>query len=233
MKFYVTKEVFAKLPNLVFGLVSVYGVDNGKKYDDVDKLLDDSILACENHFAGKKVKEDNVVKLYRESFEKLEINPNKFMVSIEALLTRISKQKGLPHINAIVDLGNAISLKYYLPIGAHDLDSMIDNEFCIRLSKNGDKFIPFKETEGEEVDKDEVVYATKNEIRTRRWIWRQSEKGKITEKTSNLLFIIDGFAENKEEIIKAREELKKHLETIFKCQTKTGLIDKDNLEFIS
>ncbi len=231
MKFYVTNEVFEKMPNVIFGLVSVYGVDNHQKYPKIEDMLTESIKTCEEHFEGKKVKEEKEVAHYREAFIKLGINPNKFMSSIEALLTRISKKKGFPHINPIVDLGNAISLKHYLPIGAHDLDSMFDNEFCVRVATSSDKFIPFGETEGEVVDEGEVVYATKEQIRTRRWIWRQSEAGKITEDTKNLLFIIDGFEDNKEEILKAREELSKLLEETFNCKTKCGLIDKNNQEF--
>lgn len=231
MKFYVTDSVFEKLPNAVFGLVSVYGVNNEKENKNIEEMLKSSIETCENHFENKKVKEEKEVAPYRKAFETLGINPNKFMSSIEALLTRISKKKGFPHINAIVDLGNAISLKYYLPIGVHDLDTMYDNEFCVRTATDKDLFIPFGETEGEKVDEGEVVYASKDQIRTRRWIWRQSEAGKITEQTKNLLFIIDGFEENKEEILKAREELSQILEKEFNCQTKKGLIDKNNKEF--
>ncbi|WP_418889350.1 phenylalanine--tRNA ligase beta subunit-related protein [Porcincola intestinalis] len=47
----------------------------------------------------------------------MNINPNKYFCSIEALFTRIAKGKGVPHINPVVDLGNAISLKYTLPMG--------------------------------------------------------------------------------------------------------------------
>lgn len=231
MKFYVTNDVFEKMPSVIFGLVSVYGVDNHAEKKEVENMLATSIRTCEEHFEGKKVKEEKEVAPYREAFVNLGINPNKFMSSIEALLTRISKKKGFPHINAIVDLGNAVSLKHYLPIGAHDLDSMFDNEFCVRVATSDDAFIPFGEVEGEKVDEGEVVYATKDQIRTRRWIWRQSEAGKITEDTRNLLFIIDGFEDNKEEVLKAREELSKLLESTFGCQTKCGLIDKDHQEF--
>lgn len=231
MKFYVTDEVFEKMPNVIFGLVSVYGVDGSKKYEEIENMLSSSIKTCEEYFEGKKVKEDIKIAPYREAFVRLGINPNKFASSIEALLTRIAKKKGFPFINPIVDLGNTMSLKHYLPIGAHDLDSMIDNEFCVRVATPNDKFIPFGETTSENVDEGEVVYATKDQIRTRRWIWRQSEAGKITEKTKNLLFIIDGFEDNKEEILKTREELSELLEKIFNCKTKCGLIDKDNQVF--
>ena len=230
MNFYVTEKVFEKLPDAVFGLVSVKGVDNSKGYDFIDRMLDESIASCEAYFDGKVVKQEKELLPYRNAFRKLGINPNKFMSSIEALLTRIAKKKGMPHINAVVDLGNAISLKYYLPVGAHDLNTM-DGEFCVRTATAEDTFLPFGVTEREPVDIDEVVYATGTKVRTRRWIWRQSEEGKIGADTSELLFILDGFTDNLDAVLAARDELNTILSEKLGCRTKTGLIDKDNMVF--
>ena len=230
MNFYVTEKVFEKMPNAVFGLVSVKGVDNTKDYDFIHRLLDESIAFCEKYFEGKIVKQEKELAPYRSAFQTIGINPNKFMSSIEALLTRIAKKKGMPHINPVVDLGNAISLKYYLPVGAHDLKTM-DGEFCVRTATAEDTFLPFGAAERELVDIDEVVYATANKVRTRRWIWRQSEEGKIDETTSELLFIMDGFAENLDAVFAARDELNKILSEKMGCQTKIGLIDRNNMVF--
>ncbi len=230
MNFYVTEKVFEKMPDVVFGLVSVKGVDNSKGYDFIDTMLDESIASCEAYFEGKVVKQEKELLPYREAFQKLGINPNKFMSSIEALLSRIAKKKGMPHINAVVDLGNAISLKYYLPVGAHDLNTM-DGEFCVRTATAEDTFLPFGAEEREPVDLDEVVYATGTKVRTRRWIWRQSEEGKIGADTSELLFILDGFAQNLDTVLAARDELNEILCEKLGCRTKTGLIDKDNMVF--
>lgn len=230
MNFYVTEKVFEKLPDAVFGLVSVKGVDNSKRYDFIDAMLDESIASCRDYFEGKVVKQEKELLPYRNAFQKLGINPNKFMSSIEALLTRIAKKKGMPHINAVVDLGNAISLKYYLPVGAHDLDTM-DGEFCVRTATARDTFLPFGATEREPVDLDEVVYATGTKVRTRRWIWRQSEEGKIGDGTNELLFILDGFTDNLDAVLAARDELNRILSEQMGCRTKTGLIDRDNMVF--
>ncbi len=230
MNFYVTEKVFEKMPDVVFGLVSVKGVDNSKDYDFIHTLLDESIASCENHFEGKVVKQEKELQPYRNAFKTLGINPNKFMSSIEALLTRIAKKKGMPHINPVVDLGNAISLKYYLPVGAHDLNTM-EGEFCVRTATAEDTFLPFGADSREPVDTDEVVYATGTKVRTRRWIWRQSEEGKIGAETSQLLFILDGFADNLDSVMAARDELAGILSEKMGCATKVGLIDKNNMVF--
>ncbi|MCZ9996337.1 B3/4 domain-containing protein [Brachyspira hyodysenteriae] len=55
-------------------------------------------------------------------------------------------------------------------MGAHDLDSMNNEDFYIRYSVDADTFLPFGETETEKVDNNELVYAVAHDIRTRRWI---------------------------------------------------------------
>ena len=228
MKFVIENKVFETLNDMCVAVIVAKGIDNSKKIDEISSMLKDSITNAEKDFENIKVKESEYIKCYREAFQKLNINPNKFMCSIEALLTRISKKKGMPEINAVVDLVNAVSIKYKLPMGAHDLDSMKE-DFYIRYSVNGDIFLPFGETNTEEVDNNELVYVTSNDVRTRRWIWRQSEHGKIIETSSNIIFPIDAFIGiNGDKAIKARDELSELLSKFFKCEIKTGLIDAKN-----
>ena len=79
MNFYVTEKVFEKMPNVVFGLISVKDVDNTNDYEFIHQMLDESIISCENHFEGKVVKQEKELAPYREAFQVLGINPNKFM----------------------------------------------------------------------------------------------------------------------------------------------------------
>ena len=230
MYFRVEKEIFEKLPNACFGVVMARGTDNSKAYPEIETLLTESIQTAALHFEGKKVKEEPDILPYREAFRTLGINPNKYLCSIEALFTRIAKGKGMPYINPGVDLGNAVSLKYTLPMGAHDLGES-DDDICIRLSKDGDTFLPFGADTEEKPDDGEVVYAVGQQVRTRRWTWRQSEHGKITSESSNIFFPIDGFSDfNREQLIAARDELNLLIGQIFKCKTTVGIVDINSPE---
>lgn len=114
------------------------------------------------------------------------------MCSIEALGKRVQKGHALPEINSIVDLGNAFSLKYVLPMGAHDIGKL-DGDLEVRFSVEEDTFLPLGETEAEKPGAGELVYVSSHTVKTRRWIWRQSDDGKITEDTKDVFFPIDGF----------------------------------------
>lgn len=231
MKFVVSKDVFEKLDNMCFGIVVAKGIDNTKNYNEINNMLKTIIEEDEIRFEDKKIKELEEISYYRDAFKSLGINPNKFMSSIESMLTRVSKNKGLPSINPIVDIGNVISLKYILPLGAHDIDTL-NGDINVRFSKQGDVFIPLGCEEIENLEDGELIYSAGDKVRTRRWIWRQSEQGKITNESKNIFFPIDGFSDvNHPNIIKARDELASLLEKIFDCEIKVGFIDKNNTEF--
>jgi DNA/RNA-binding domain of Phe-tRNA-synthetase-like protein len=230
MKFIIDEDVFKKLPNVCFGVVIAKNIDNSIALQDISALLDTNIIDAYNRFYEKKIKEHEQIVPYRNSFAQIGINPNKFLCSIEALFTRISKGKGLPHINPIVDLGNAISLKYTLPIGAHDISNTNTN-ICLRFSTAQDHFTPIGSSETETLDIGELIYVTGHQVRTRRWTWRQSDIGKITNDSSCIFFPIDGFTDiNKENILKARDELAKQLIDTFNCEVEIGFIDSSNME---
>lgn len=231
MRFEVAGEVFEKLPDACFGVVAVRGADNTRPIEEVSRLLHESIAESEARFGGLKVKELPEIAPYRDAFRALGINPNKFMCSIEALLTRIAKGKGFPEISPIVDLGNAVSLRTRLPIGAHDMGT-VTRALEVRHARPGDTFIPFGGGEVETPDENEVVYVSDGQVRTRRWTWRQSEIGKITEATTDLLFPIDGFRSfNYERVLEARRELSELIERVFGAKTAVGMVDKDNPVF--
>lgn len=205
MKLIVDEAIFDRLPKYCIGVVVVRGFDPSGCLDEIRDMLDAELKRAESDFKDEKVKESAEVVPYREAFRVLGMNPNKYQCSMEALLTRVAKGKGLPYINAAVDLNNAFSLKYRLPMGTHDIKGS-KHDMMLRFSEENDRFIPFGSMEEEVVEAGEVVYATGHDVRTRRWTWRQSEIGKITETSSDIFFPIDGFAGINDERVKAAVE---------------------------
>lgn len=231
MNFKVYDDVFDKIPDLCFGVVVGYGIDNTEKISEIYDLMCIEMENLKNKLEGKNLKEYELILPYRETFRGLGINPNKFMSSIEAMSKRVSKGNKLPSINPIVDLVNSLSLKYVLPMGAHDIDAL-DGEIAVRFSKEGDVFTPLGTDDTETLSDGELVYADSNRIRTRRWIWRQSSIGCINESSKNIFFPIDGFSSsNKENVLKAMDLLEELLKKYFNCETKKSFVDINTREF--
>ncbi|MBQ0005346.1 MAG: hypothetical protein KBS68_05765 [Clostridiales bacterium] len=231
MYFEVSKEVFDKLPNAVFGAVAVKGVDNTKMIPELAEMTADGVADCAAYIGDVKPKNLECVTPYRDAFKALGINPNRYSCSIEALMDRIAKGRDFPAINAVVDLGNAISVKYKLPIGAHDIDTF-DGGLEVRPAGAEDIFITFDGQE-DNPEAGEVVYVTGHEVRTRRWTWRQGANGMITEGTTNVLFPIDGFKDfNMAEVEAAIEDFKAMIAQYFgDVEVTSTIIDADNRRF--
>ncbi len=234
MFYEVSGKVFDKLPNAVFGVVAVKGINNAKPVPELAELLDKYIAECEAYFAGEKPKNTPDVIPYREAFRAIGINPNRYACSIEALMDRIAKGKGFPSISPAVDLGNCISIKYHLPIGAHDIDSFIDGGLSVRVADENDVFVPFGSDEPDNPEPGEIVYASGNEVRTRRWTWRQGNNGMITEETTNLLYPIDGFADvNMDKVEAAISDFEQYVKEFFgdDITVVTGIVNAENQSF--
>lgn len=225
MKFIVADEIFQKLPNACFGVVMARGLKNDRPQPAVAQAFEAALAAAQARFQSAKVKELPEIAPYRDAFRTLGINPNKYPCSIEALFSRIAKGKGLPAINPIVDLGNAVSLAHVVPIGAHDLAGA-DADIMVRPAEAGDIFTPFGAAESEAPEIGEAVYAVGNVVRTRRWTWRQSEIGKITPATTDVFFPIDGFAGfNEVSVLAARDAIAQSLKAIFGVEPVVGFVD--------
>lgn len=146
-------------------------------------------------------------------------------------MARISKGNDILHINSIVDLGNALSLKYELSMGFHDIDNFINGDIQIRESDGSDNFIPFRCTWIEHPYVGEVVYVSWNEVKARRWTWRQGERSKVTERSKNFFIPIDGFISNKDKVLELQNELVKYLKDDLGLEVYSGIVDKEHRGF--
>jgi DNA/RNA-binding domain of Phe-tRNA-synthetase-like protein len=226
--FVIDEAVFEKLPDYCVGLVVAKGVDNKNVSEEIQNFLDQEVKNFAEKYADANIREIRNIDACRQAFYQMDMNPNKFMCSIEALAKRAKKNGVLPHISTVVDLGNAFSVKYVLPMGAHDIDKC-PSDLMVRFAKDGDTFLPLGEEEIENVPSGELVYASGDTVKTRRWIWRQSDDGKITEESTNLVFPIDGFMNvDKDDVINARDELAQMLKAEFSCDVKVGFVNKDS-----
>ncbi len=106
----------------------------------------------------------------------------------------------MPHINPAVDLANSISLSLLVPIGAHDLGTAPDG-IEVRLADQSDRFRPMGNAPDETPESGEIVYVHQRDVRTRRWVWRQSRTGLLGSNATDILFPIDGFTPQTEKAV--------------------------------
>lgn len=230
MKYSVAPYVFEKNPDVCFGIIVGKGLVNTETSD-----LDSRVLAEAERIISERIQPDAIktypqIAVYRDALQNVSINPNKFMNSVEAMSKRVVKSGGLPRINALVDLCNAIALREVISLGAHDLED-IDSDLSVRMSVEGDVFRPFGSEAFEEVPPGELVFTSGSKIQTRQWLWRQSELGKITQKSSDVIFQLVGFkGDHFESFMRAMEDVQKLVNDRFKGSCKAYFVDGENRE---
>jgi len=194
MFFSIQKELFDILPDLTIGMVVAKGVENTHPSKEIDDLLAQAIEELKKNFVGDKAQEHSRIKPWRTAFSKLGISGSKFPSSIESMARRVLKGDPFPKINPLVDLYNSVSLRFLVPMGGHDLDTLEGN-IHLRFAEGWEPFTPMGGVDTMTVPKGELVYRDDREVLTRNWVWRQCEKDKATEKTKNIFIPIDVLGE--------------------------------------
>jgi len=190
VRFSIQKELFDLFPGLTIGMVVAMGVDNSRHSQEIDDLLSQAIGEMKKNFVAEKAQDHPRIKPWRNAFSKLGISGSKFPSSIESMARRILKGDPFPKINPLVDLYNSLSLKYLVPMGGHDLDTL-EGDLHLRFAEGWEPFTPMDGGEMVIVPKGELVYRDDRDVLTRNWVWRQCEKDKATEKTKNIFIPID------------------------------------------
>jgi DNA/RNA-binding domain of Phe-tRNA-synthetase-like protein len=85
------------------------------------------------------VLESPQVEATRKAYKALGKDPARYRGSAEALLRRMIAGKGLPQINAVVDVINLVSVESWLPIGLYDLEH-VSGEIVFRAGRAGETY---------------------------------------------------------------------------------------------
>jgi len=85
------------------------------------------------------VLESMQVETARKAYKALGKDPARYRGSAEALLRRVVAGKGLPQINAVVDVINLVSVESRLPIGLYDLEHIV-GDIVFRAGREGETY---------------------------------------------------------------------------------------------
>ncbi|MGH3389093.1 MAG: B3/B4 domain-containing protein [Actinomadura sp.] len=179
----VDDAVRALCPGFATLVLAAEGLTNGPSDDMSKGWLD----AAAGRAAGAA--DDPHVTAWQEAYRGFGAKPKRTRPSVDALLRRAG---ALPAINRVVDVYNAVSVEYVLPVGGEDLDAY---EGAARLVRAvGDE--PFDTSADgtavvEHPEPGEVVWRDDAGVTCRRWNWRQCTRTRITESTKNALFILE------------------------------------------
>jgi DNA/RNA-binding domain of Phe-tRNA-synthetase-like protein len=183
-------SVFELRPDYRALLLTVEGIEPGASDETSEALLQAADSAAREVLAGQPVEALPQVAAWREAYRAFGVKPSRTRNSLEALLRRTAT--GLPRVNRLVDVYNALSVMHSVPVGGEDLHRYTGAPRLVRAT--GDE--PFDTvadgaTVIEHPEVGEVVWCDDAGVTCRRWNWRQARRTGITEDTTSALFILD------------------------------------------
>lgn len=187
----ITDAVGALRPDYRALLLAVDGVDAGPGDAASEELLRRAEASAAEELAARPVTDVPHVAAWREAYRAFGAKPKKVRSSLEALMRRAASD-GLPRINRLTDVYNAVSVLHRVPVGGEDLHRYQGPAVLTRAA--GDE--PFDTAAGGEPITDhpevgEVIWRDDVAVTCRRWNWRQGRRTALTTSTSAALFILD------------------------------------------
>jgi DNA/RNA-binding domain of Phe-tRNA-synthetase-like protein len=187
----VDDAVFALRPDYRAVLVTADGLRGGAGDGTSERILAAAEATARDRLDGRRPEELPHPAAWREAYRAFGAKPQRTRPSVEALLRRLDPD-GLPRIDRITDVYNAVSVGHLLPLGGEDRAAYAGPPRLVRA----DGTEPFDTTAGgepvvEHPEPGEVVWRDDAGVTCRRWNWRQGVRTRITTGTTSALFVLD------------------------------------------
>lgn len=183
--------VHALVPGYRALLIAATGVQGGPSDERSDAALRSAEGSARARLDGGAPETLPEIAAWRDAFLAFGVKPRQARSSVEALVRRVDA--GLPRIDRLTDLYNAVSVEHLVPIGGENLARYAGPPRLVRAV--GDE--PFDTVaDGEPVtvsaDPGEVLWRDDFGVTCRRWNWRQCVRTRLDPTTTDVLFILDG-----------------------------------------
>ncbi|KAF2994359.1 hypothetical protein E8E13_001096 [Curvularia kusanoi] len=167
----IAPEIFTLRPDYRALLLVVSNISPGPSDSISEALLQQAEISARAALSTQSVTEISHVAAWRDTYKAFGAKPKKERSSLESLMRRA--EAGLPRVNRLTDIYNALSVKFQIPFGGEDLDKYDGVPVLVRAKGNE----PFETSVGGEKV---TEFPPEGEVVTG-----------ITEDTTRVLFIMD------------------------------------------
>ncbi|NUR63713.1 MAG: hypothetical protein HOV87_34395 [Catenulispora sp.] len=182
------EAIWSEYPELVAVAITATGITAAA---DVDGQVAELTATARGRLAGGPESELPEIKAWRQAFSKMGLKPTQYRCASEALLRRLRKEGELPRIHPLIDLCNAVSVAFAVPIAVIDLDQ-VSGYLEVRHAAGDEDYLTFGGV-SEQPEAREVIYADgAGRAHARRWTNRQSGRSAVRENTSRVLIVAEG-----------------------------------------
>jgi DNA/RNA-binding domain of Phe-tRNA-synthetase-like protein len=130
------------------------------------------------------------IQAWRRAFAAMGLKPTQYRCAAESLLRRFRKEGSLPRLHPLVDLCNAVSLAFAIPVAVLDV-AEIAWPLEVRYAAGDEDYLTFG-GETEHPAPGEVIFADHaGQAHARRWTNRQSGRSAVRAATSTVLIVAE------------------------------------------
>jgi DNA/RNA-binding domain of Phe-tRNA-synthetase-like protein len=186
----VDAAVFALRPDYRVVLIAVDGIVPGPSDESSEALLLKAETNAREMLRDRPAERIPHVAAWREAYRAFGAKPQRTRNSLEALLRRAVS--GLPRVNRLTDIYNAVSVLHHVPLGGEDLTRYVGAPQLVRAT-GAETFDTVADGVSviENPERGEVVWCDDAGVTCRRWNWRQGRRTQLREGTTTALFILD------------------------------------------
>jgi len=189
MYFQHAPAIWRDFPALVPGALYVGGITADTAPD-----MDDYIAIAKARLAEGPESEFPEIQAWRRAFARMGLKPTQYRCAAESLLRRFRKEGSLPRLHPLVDLCNAISLAFAVPVAVLDA-AEIAWPLEVRYAAGDEDYLTFG-GQTEHPAPGEVIFADRaGQAHARRWTNRQSGRSAVSAATGTVLIVAEALHE--------------------------------------
>ncbi len=196
MKFIVDKKVLAL--GVKIKAVIIEGTNNKEISEEYEAWRKEKVASLIEKYKDYDIKADPIIEGFYELHQEVGVLRRKNLPASENLIRLLTKREELISINKAVDIYNILSIESKLCLGAHDIDK-VDGNVTLKITDGTEKFLPLGSEELKAVKAGEYSFVDDNNDVVCWLDIRQVDKTKVTEDSKNVLYLIIGDKETKDE----------------------------------
>ncbi|MBK4725263.1 MULTISPECIES: B3/4 domain-containing protein [Erwiniaceae] len=148
--------------------------------------------ACEAVLAGQPAWAEAHLNAWSDVFRSFGAKPKRTPCSAEALRKRVIKDGSMVPLDPVVDLYNAVSIRYAVPVGGENFAAYAGMPRLV-VADGTEIFDTMKDGQpgSESPDEGEVVWRDDIGVTCRRWNWRQGIRTRLSVADNRMWFILE------------------------------------------
>jgi DNA/RNA-binding domain of Phe-tRNA-synthetase-like protein len=223
MHFRHTSDIWTEFPELAAGVLHVEGI-----HRDVSVAAHGAELEAVAKTRLAEAAEGDLpeIQAWRRAFSRMGMKPTQYRSASEALLRRFRKEGTLPKIHPLIDLCNAASLAFAIPIAVFDLDK-VAGHLEVRHADGDEIYMTFT-GDIEHPEPREVVFAdAEKRAHARRWTNRQSGYSAVRDETKRVLIVAEALhADAASDVERLTDELGAAIRAVWSVEPRRALLGR-------